>query len=208
MKKFVIAFCILSLVLLFSSCVSGASGNPPEIDEVKDTFVQIIEESKEFNVIFFGEGLPTYRRDSDLSEAKHIYAQGGISGFEYIMENAGYYSVENIVDRADRVFGSDYLKDISGGAFDGIYVDNINNMYLRFYEDADWIYQSTLENPVQVTEERIYDYSSMEIVQPSSENFVTVKIRSYSMATPGDWKEFNLSFVCENGRWYLDSPTY
>lgn len=207
MKKFVLIFFSLFLVLSYSSCASNENKNPPKLSEVNDTFIRIIEESKEFNMIFFGEGLPTYKRDSDLSNVKHIYLQGGIYGFEYFMDNTEYYSIETIKEKANRVFGSNYLDGICESAFEGIYM-NDSNVYLKYYEDSNWIYMNSEESPICITEERIYDYSSMKIVTPSSSNFVTVNIRSYIISKPNEWQEFDISFVYENGMWYLDSPTY
>ena len=79
MKKLIkIAVCLLSLVILTGNMV--ACSNPPELDDVKDEFVALIEASVEVNNIFFGEGLPTYLRiegDGNLiyiSESNTYYA--------------------------------------------------------------------------------------------------------------------------------------
>lgn len=60
MKKFLIfaALACAALSVLLTSCGNEA----PELDEVRETFVSLIEASREVNDIFFGEGLPTYER--------------------------------------------------------------------------------------------------------------------------------------------------
>ena len=55
--------------------------------------------------------------------------------------------------------------------------------------------------------ERIYDYSTMEIVAPYSQDYINLKIEAYSIVD-NVRKEVSLSFALENGEWYLDSPTY
>ena len=78
--------------------------------------------------------------------------------------------------------------------------------YLRFYEDGSWLYQNIIANDFKLSE-RIYDYSTMEIVKPSNNDYINVKIESYTLENRK--KEIiNLSFVYEKGAWYLDSPTY
>ena len=55
---------------------------------------------------------------------------------------------------------------------------------------------------------RVYDYASMEIVEDnSSSKRLKVSIRSYSEDHPEEWRTVYLSFVYENGDWYLDSPS-
>ena len=67
-KKIIVGILSLLLVISATLSMSSCSGKAPEIDGVSERFVYLIEESKELNVIFFGTGLPVYRRDSELSE--------------------------------------------------------------------------------------------------------------------------------------------
>jgi hypothetical protein len=54
---------------------------------------------------------------------------------------------------------------------------------------------------------RVYDYASMQIVEYSHASRLRVSIRSYTEDRPEEWKTVYLSFVYENGDWYLDSPS-
>ena len=61
MKK-IISLILLVLVLIpcFASC-----SRPPEYSEIEERFQELVLASGEINIIFFGEGLPTYERISD-----------------------------------------------------------------------------------------------------------------------------------------------
>jgi hypothetical protein len=47
----------------------------------------------------------------------------------------------------------------------------------------------------------------MEIVSYSHSSRLRVSINSYTEDRPEEWKRVYLSFVYENGDWYLDSPS-
>lgn len=51
---------LLTLALVFATLTALASCAAPKLDEVKGTFVSLIEESLEINEILFGEGLSVY----------------------------------------------------------------------------------------------------------------------------------------------------
>ena len=76
MKKRILSGVIALIVCLCSifSMVSCQNSNAPELDDVKERLVYLIEESKELNVIFFGVGLPVFRRESSLSDRKMVYS--------------------------------------------------------------------------------------------------------------------------------------
>ena len=79
MKKIIkIAACLFALVIIAGSMISCS--NPPELEDVKDTFIALIEASVEVNDIFFGEGLPTYMR---------VEGDGNLI---YLAEHNAYYA--------------------------------------------------------------------------------------------------------------------
>ena len=178
----------------------------PELDsELKDRFIYLIEESKELNVIFFGAGLPVYYRDNELSDRLGVYFNDEIVGYNRVIEGTSYLTVDSIKQKAERVYSSDYLSALYETAFDGVMTGN-TSAYLRFYDDGNWLYQNILATDFELAE-RIYDYSTMKIVKPSNKEYINVKIESYTLEN--EIREIvNLSFIYENGSWYLDSPTY
>lgn len=207
MKKRILAS-VLALILGVVSVLSLSScqnSTAPELDDVKERFVYLIEESKELNVIFFGVGLPVFRRDSSISDRKMVYAEDLINGYDRLSENSQHISIDSIKYYAEQVYSEEYLTALYEGAFDGILTGNAG-AYLRFYDDGNYLYQNTSLYDFTVNE-RIYDYSTMEIIAPSSADYVNVSIESYSIAD-GSRITIILSFTFERENWYLDSPTY
>lgn len=196
------ALLLSMLLVLLPSC---SQGEPPKLDDVKDRFIYLIEESKELNVTFFGAGLPVYEREGDLSERKKIYFNDDVYGYDLVSEHSKYNSPEQIKSDAERIFSSEYLSAVYESAFDGIVIGE-SSAYIRFYDNGEALYQNTYASDFGI-KERIYDYSTMKIVDPSNSTYVNVTVESYSVED-GVYDTVSLSFVYENGEWYLDSPTY
>ena len=199
----------LSLMLIFILIIPMQScktqSEPPELDEVRERLIYLIEESKELNVLFFGNGLPVYRRESDISERKMVYFTDTYGRFDRIMENSEFQSPEAIKLKAEQVYSADYASDIYESAFDGIMTGS-SSAYIRFYDNSGSFLQNT-DATVFKIKERIYDYSSMKIIEPSTADYINLEINSYTVSDPTIRKIY-LSFVYENNNWYLDSPSY
>ena len=121
------------------------------------------------------------------------------------METTRYKSTDEMKKCAEKVYSTDYLKAIYETAFDG-YLTGSSSAYMRFYETSDWLYQS-IYAPDYKLSERIYDYSSIRMFAPSSDEYINITIDTYTLANR-KVKTISLSFVYERGNWYLDSPTY
>lgn len=206
MKKRIFSAIIACILVICSlSTLISCSSEPPEIDGLKERFVFLIEESKELNVIFFGNGLPVYRRDGLLTKRKTVYFNESLGNYERLMENAEYISIEHIKIVAEEIYSKDYLSDVYESAFDGIMTGE-TSAYVRFYDDGEYLFQHINFYDFTLCE-RIYDYSTMKVVEPYSSNYINVVIESYTLEDETR-REVELSFVFENGNWYLDSPTY
>ena len=204
--KRMVALCIV--VLLTSAFILSAtscSGTAPELESVKERLIYLIEESKELNVIFFGKGLPVYKKESEISERKMVYFGNDNGIYERVTEDSDYHSPEAIKAAAEKIYSSDYVSEIYESAFDGIVIGDAN-AYVRFYDNGEMLCQN-INATVFNLSERIYDYSTMEIIKPSRSDYINVKIDSYSVDDP-TVRVVYLSFVYENGNWYLDSPSY
>ena len=135
-----------------------------------------------------------------------VYYNDKVSGYnKVLLDNSEYLSIDDIKAAADKIFSDEYLSELYESAFDGIMV-NDSNAYVRFYDNTEWLYQNINAGEFSLSE-RIYDYSTMEIVKPSNSKYVTVSIESYTLKDPKR-RTVDLTFVYENGDWFLDSPTY
>lgn len=196
-----VIFALLS-VLSLASCSKSTA---PELDDVKERLVYLIEESKELNVIFFGVGLPVYRRDTAISDRKTVYTNESLGGYDRLSENSQYITIDAMKSEAEKIYSKEYIAALYEGAFEGVLTGN-TGAYLRFYDDGKYLYQNSTLYDFTLNE-RIYDYSTMKIIEPSSADYINVSVESYSLAN-GIRIEITLSFTFENGDWYLDSPTY
>ena len=181
---------------------------PPELDEVYDRLVQVIEASHEVNVLLFGMGLPTYERGDAEDDLVHRYFGFGDESRVYVTPYAKYKSVADMKTAISAVYSTSYRKSLYESLFTGYAADEMSvAMPARFTEDDRYLYMSTYVSPL-VDGVRVYDYASMEIVDyTASSKRLKVSIRSYSESYPEEWKTVYLSFVYENGDWYLDSPS-
>ena len=177
----------------------------PELDDVKERFIYLIEESKGINVIFFGEGLPVYIRESELSEEKFVYIGEQNKGYERVMEQSPYLMLDEIKTAAERVYSSAYCDQLFESGFDGVVVEGVT--LLQYTEISEWLYQSTAKD-VLMKSERVYLYDTMKIVRPSNKEYVNVEIESFLIDKPDVVQTERLSFIYEDGNWYLDTPTY
>ena len=197
---------LLAIIVLFSALsLISCSGNAPELESVKERFIYLIESSKELNVIYFGKGLPVYEREGVLATELGVYYNDELTSYNRVMEGSKYLTIDEIKARSNEIYSTEYLNDLYETAFDGVMTGS-SSAYLRFYETSDWIYQNLYATDFELSE-RIYDYSTMEIVTPSNNEYVNITIESYTLENRTR-KTVELTFVYEDGNWYLDSPTY
>lgn len=209
MKKILLSVLSLILVLTFTlplaSCKDKINSEPPKIDDIRERLVYLIEESKELNVVFFGKGLPVYVRESEIADRKMVYFSNSSGNYDRVTEQSEYKTPEAIKIAAEKVYSKDYLSAIYESAFDGVMTGS-TSAYVRFYDSSDGFMQNTNATVFKL-EERIYDYSTMQLVEPSNADYINVEINSYTLSDKKINKVY-LSFIYENGNWYLDSPSY
>ena len=210
MKKYIASLLAVALLLIgmlpcFVSCKAG--GEPPALEEVYDRLVTVIEASHEVNVLLFGAGLPVYPRDSEEEEMFHRYYGVADDGREYVRPYAKFPTIASMQNAIAAVYSEEYRESLNETLFTG-YADSGLSVVLpaRFHEDERYLYQSRYVDAL-VKGTRVYDYAAMEIVEPSNATRIRVAIPSYTESRPDEWVTVYLSFVYENGNWYLDSPS-
>ena len=205
MKKATISAMLVIAVILTAMCTVSCSGKAPELEDVKERFIYLIENSKEINTIYFGSGLPVYERDTLLSDKKGVYYNDTYTSHERVMELSRFLTVNEIKERSEEIYSTEYLEAMYETAFQGVMTGS-SSAYMRFYESEDWLYQNLYATDFKLSE-RIYDYSSMKIVKPSNSEYINITIDTYTLEDK-KVKNISLTFVYERGDWYLDSPTY
>lgn len=203
--KRIISLLLAVFVLISVFVLSSCSGSAPKLENVKERFIYLIENSKELNTVYFGKGLPVYDRDGTLAKEKGVYYNDELTAYNKVMERSKFLSIDEIKARSMEIYSSEYLSALYETAFDGVMTGS-SSAYLRFYESDDWLYENIYATDFEFSE-RIYDYSSMQIVKPSNNEYINIIIDSYTLKDR-EIKSVSLTFVYENDNWYLDSPTY
>jgi len=202
---------LLAVLMLAGSAVGlascSASEPAPDIDQVYDRLVQVIEASHEVNVLLFGAGLPVYPRGDAEDELVHRYYGVADNGQQFVTPYAKYASIAEMQAAIAAVYSTEYRESLYESLFTGFAADEMSVvMPARFSEDERFLYMSKYVDPL-VDGVRVYDYASMEIVSYSHSSRLRVSVNSYTEDRPEEWKRVYLSFVYENGDWYLDSPS-
>ena len=205
--KRILLILLVVIIMLMASCCDASRDPAPEIDEVYDRLVQVIEASHEVNVLLFGAGLPVYTRGDAEDELVHRYYGMADESREFVTPYAKYNSIADMQAAIAAVYSTEYRESLYESLFTGYAADEMSVMMpARFSEDEKFLYMSRYVDPL-VKGVRVYDYASMEIVEYSHASRLRVSIMSYTEDRPEEWKRVYLSFVFENGDWYLDSPS-
>lgn len=118
-----------------------------------------------------------------------------------------YLTVSDIKAAAEQVYSKSYLMSIYETMFVGYIESGMKDMiYARYYEGPDGL-MILKDADVWVTAKRIYDYDTMKIVRPSNGKSVTVEMDSH-LEGQTEILPVRLSFVLQDGVWYLNSPSY
>ena len=202
-----LAVLIMGAVILGLSSCAASVNPPPDIDSVYDRLVEVIEASHEVNVLLFGEGLPVYPRGDAEDELVHRYYGVTDNGHEYVTPYAKYMTIADMQAAVAKVYSTEYRESLFETTFTGYTDDHLSSVLpARYNEDDKALYQNKNVKPL-TSGTRVYDYAGMQIVEYSHSSYLRVSIPSYTEDDPGKWKTVYLSFVFENGNWYLDSPS-
>ena len=210
MKKILICLLCLCTLLACTSCGSSA----PDLEEVRDEIVALVEASYEVNEIIFGEGLPTYKRGGDYDKEYNLYSDNDseFAYYEYVTQECGYYFTEQIKWAAEKVYTAEYLEGIYTMTFDGYADENSGAVTTaRYLDGKGWLlkYSFGENDPFDQLDgkKRRFDFDSMEIVKPSDSQHLNIKIDSF-LEGETDILNITLHFKKTAEGWRLDAPTY
>ena len=186
----------------------------PDVDDIYDRVVELIEGSKELNAIFYGAGLPTYSEDRATAESDYRYHNSACpSGYEYLSSYTTYASEQEIREAAEKIYSKEFLEErVYPGVFVGYAVEDGAGGAVfspaRFLDEGTEMLVSKKGEDLLTHGIRVYDYSTMQVVAPSNAKKCTVTIESYLPDDPSSVMLARISLVKQDdGLWYLDSLT-
>ncbi len=170
-----------------------------------------------------------YSIEYDDSEFEFVYDESSPENYDYVLADCKYTDIESIMELAESVYSSAYLKgaDWKEGdlAYGGVYSAIFDGMalgteivYARYALsdslDHDYLLKSNEFKPY-FDKHTTYDYDSMTIVKPSKAELVNIELTAYGRYIDFDSLEVVygehkviLTFVLQDGEWRLDTPTY
>ena len=205
MKQRLLSLAVACLLLLSALCGCGSRSTPPELYEIYDEAVALIEASFAINDALLGHGLPVYEIGSEYAELNKLYGADDFANYEHVTPETPYREIDDIKAAMAAVYSTDYCQSLYANLFDG-FVSGSTLVRAQYREDSEGLYLTTDYEPL-VTKQRIYDYATMKIVEPSSLDYVNLEIESY---LPGETERMSvtISLVLEEDGWRLDTPTY
>ena len=179
-KALALSLALVICIPFFTSC-----SQPPELESVKEEFVTLIEASVEVNNIFFGEGLPTYKRAE------------GDGNLIYLEEHKAYYTFITDGERSILKYkiGDDEWKyaekTAEAGKGESIFTDSEGNFYYPIEFD-----ESQYEYVYDADSDEHYDYVRVDCKYQDIES---IQALAESVYTQGylkgeNWKEGDLGY--------------
>lgn len=201
MKKSVLLLITAAIILpLLFSC-GGKKKKPLEISEedALEVLSELVPLSYEFNVIFFGDGLPVVKYSGEHTETAY---------FEVDISKTEYDSISSIKKAVEKVYSKRYLDSVYVNMFVGSQstsADGLldNDVSPRYKEILGKLNIDVSYNKLDIMG-RLTVVSS-EIVKKTHE-YVSLN----AVCLNEDGEEINKQFFItkENGVWLLDGPTY
>ena len=217
--KYISVFLVICVLLSCIFCSCGKKKTPPpEFESVREELIMRIENSKEVNSIFWGDGLPVIPIGSELAQELGLYSKYNSTTldddglWEYVdPDNTEYITVRSIKDLAETAYSDAFLAPVYKSQFEGIY-DSVGGGVLNphYYEGDYWIWKNANSdeefNSIEKT--RMFNYGTMKMDQDkSSGERIFVTVDSY-LEGESRILVIELVFDKQEDGWYLSSPTY
>ena len=208
--KKIIAAALAVVVLVASAALLFRFNTTPEIEDIYDRMVFLIESSHEVNTLIYGCGLPVWEDDSEYVEFMHVYYGLDPSrDYEIVMPNAKYFSVNQMKEEIEKIYSKEYLDEvIYRSIFDGYAIeDGVGGSVVgvaRYYEEGNYLWQSK-DFKTFYTGMRVYDYSTMQIRSLGKSDRCIVTIESWLEDSPENIETVEILIKLQDGQWYLDN---
>lgn len=210
MKRTVSA-ALFAVILLLALSGCGSCSRAPELEEIYDRAVELVEGSRRLTAIFYGAGLPTYDKASPINQ--DLYAADSSAytqKYSIVDPRCGFSSVDALKEAAEQVWSPELLEQqVYPAAFDGLTaaIGGASTVApARFQEEGGNLY--CLDGVAEsAPKPLIFDYSTMQIVRPSNATRVLLSLDAWEEDSPDARFSYRLTLVLSNGVWLLDKLT-
>lgn len=208
--KKIIAGVLAAVVLVVSGVLLFQHNNAPEVEDIYDRMVYLIESSQEVNALIYGCGVPVWEDDSEYVEFMHVYyGLEPAQHYEIVMPNAKYLSVDQMKEAIEEIYSKEYLEEVIYNAiFDGYAIeDGAGGSVVgvaRYYEEGNYLWQSK-DFKTFYTGMRIYDYSTMQVHSLGKADRCVVTVDSWLEDSPDQVETVEILIALQDGEWYLDN---
>ena len=135
------------------------------------------------------------------------------SGYDYVREDCGYLSVQEIKQHAALIYSAQYRAMFYPAHFEGQTTPTgvVEGARYRDFDNPDdadsagYLIKSSTYKPLDTSTRFLFDTMTMH--EDSSATWVKIEI-DYYRESDGRTGRMSLCFALENGKWYLDSPAF
>ncbi len=196
MKKILIFLLAFALALPLFSC---SKPKPLKISEEEafEVLSDLVPRSYEFNVIFFGEGLP--HEDGQYDETTYV---------EVDMTESKYGSIPEIKTEVERVYSKRYLRSIYVNMFIGSKTTDKDGLLDNDVSPRYKVIDGKLMIDASYEEIAIMGKLTVVSTQVVKKTPKYVSVDAVCRDENGNEISKRLFLTYENGVWLLDGPTY
>ncbi len=196
MKRVLILFFSLLLAASFVSC---SKPKPLKIseDDAYEVLCDLVPRSYEFNVIFFGEGLP--HEDGEYEDTTYV---------EVDLTKTKYTSIPAIKNEVERVYSKRYLKSIYVNMFVGSKTTSSDGLLDNDVSPRYKVIDGKLMIDASYDEVNIMGKLTVVSTKVVKKTPKYVSVDAVCQDENGNEIEKRLFLTLENGVWLLDGPTY
>lgn len=151
------------------------------------------------------QGLYYYYIEYTEPKVEFYYTSVDPTNYKYVKDNAECTSITEIKKMAEKVYSKSYLRSLYEPLFDGfeavppVYMENGTSGRLMQYENYESLF----------SENCVYMFETAEIdTWQSNSSLVRINIKAYLPSEPSKKYDVVIDLALEDGKWYLESPTY
>ena len=169
-----------------------------------------------YTLVASNEGNSKYYYIIPFTETEYVfyYEEWDEEGYDYVVNDSEYNSIEKIKDYIKTVYSEEYAASLDATLFDGVlegeYVSLPRYKNTSDYRRREYPLMKLSGYEPKFEERRVYLFDTARINRDNSNCWsVQVEIDTYLPSEPEEIVVAKVNFdISDDGQWYLSSPTY